>query len=232
MLRYTCRYATIEDNMSSCQSSKRGRIIGMMEAVWLAQQLSHQLGHSDLTLVLRDEFRFNLNSDDNRVCVWRSRRNERFNPAFGLQQQGGNGMVWDGIAYDTRSHLILIHAIIKAQWYVHEILQPHVLPLISGLPRAIFKQDIVRHHNKYTTRLAPPHYHLPRPARFPDLSPIEHNWDNLRRQVVQPTSLVELEARLQLLWNEMSQDTMRRLNVSMPSRIASCIHAGGGPTEY
>ncbi|GFV82038.1 uncharacterized protein TNCV_3152361 [Trichonephila clavipes] len=33
-----------------------------------------------------------------------------------------------------------------AQWYVHDILQPHVLILMQRLPRAIFQQDNVRPH--------------------------------------------------------------------------------------
>ncbi|GFU08010.1 hypothetical protein TNCV_1527541 [Trichonephila clavipes] len=33
-----------------------------------------------------------------------------------------------------------------AQRYVHDILQPRVLPLIQRLPEAIFQQDIARPH--------------------------------------------------------------------------------------
>ncbi|GFV76160.1 uncharacterized protein TNCV_4672491 [Trichonephila clavipes] len=32
-----------------------------------------------------------------------------------------------------------------AQWYVHDILQPHVLPLFQRLPGAIFQPDSARH---------------------------------------------------------------------------------------
>ncbi|GFX79750.1 hypothetical protein TNCV_2746691 [Trichonephila clavipes] len=38
-------------------------------------------------------------------------------------------IVWGTIAYDTQSPLILIHGTITGQWFVHDILQPHVLPL-------------------------------------------------------------------------------------------------------
>ncbi|GFW16888.1 transposable element Tcb2 transposase [Trichonephila clavipes] len=43
---------------------------------------------------------------------------------------------------------------------------------------------------------------LPWPTRSPDLSPVKHIWDILKQQVGQLTSLVELEPRLQQLWNE------------------------------
>ncbi|GFT67501.1 transposable element Tcb1 transposase [Trichonephila clavipes] len=56
------------------------------------------------------------------------------------------------------------------------------------------------------------------PARSPDLSPIEHIWNHLGRQVGHPTSWKELEARLQQILNEMSQDIIQNLYASMPDR--------------
>ncbi|GFT06486.1 transposable element Tcb2 transposase [Trichonephila clavipes] len=66
------------------------------------------------------------------------------------------------------------------QRYVYDILQPHVLPLMQRLPRAIFQQDNAR---PYTARVSQDCLHtvttLLWPARSPDLSPIEHIWDHL-----------------------------------------------------
>ncbi|GFW84275.1 transposable element Tcb2 transposase [Trichonephila clavipes] len=73
---------------------------------------------------------------------------------------------------------------------------------------------------------------LPWPARFPDLSPIKHIWDHLERRVWHLTSLNELEARLQKIWNERFQDIIQNLYASMPDCIASCIRASGGSTGY
>ncbi|GFX81363.1 transposable element Tcb2 transposase [Trichonephila clavipes] len=53
-------------------------------------------------------------------------------------------MVWGAIAYNTWSPLIVIRGTMTAQRYVHDILQPHVLPLMQWLPGAIFQQDNVR----------------------------------------------------------------------------------------
>ncbi|GFU08431.1 transposable element Tcb2 transposase [Trichonephila clavipes] len=58
----------------------------------------------------------------------------------------------------------------------------------------------------------------------------EHIWDHLGWRVGHPTSLKELEARLQQIWNEMSQDIIQNLYASMPDRIASRIRARGGST--
>ncbi|GFW70926.1 transposable element Tcb1 transposase [Trichonephila clavipes] len=116
-----------------------------------------------------------------------------------------------------------------SQGYVHDILQPHVLPLRQRLSGTIFQQDNAWPHTArglqdclrtLTT--------LPWPAPSRDLSPIEHIWDHLVRLVGHPTRLNELEGRLQQISNEMSQDIIQNLYASMPDRIASCIRARGG----
>ncbi|GFX42300.1 transposable element Tcb1 transposase [Trichonephila clavipes] len=108
-----------------------------------------------------------------------------------------------------------------SQRYVHDILQPHVLPLMQRLPGAIFQQDNARPHMARVLTT------LPWPARSPDLFPIKHIWHHLGWRVGHPTSLNELEARLQKIWKEMSQDIIQNLYASMPDHIASCIRARG-----
>ncbi|GFV72107.1 transposable element Tcb1 transposase [Trichonephila clavipes] len=175
-----------------------------------------------------DESRFNLGSDDNRVCVWRPQV-ERLNPVFALQRHTtptAGVMVWGAISYNTRSPLVLILGSMTAQRYVHAILQSHVLPLVQRLPGAIFLPDTARPH---TAKMSQDCLHtvstFPWPAQSPDLFPIEHIWDHLEWRVGHPTSLNELEARLHQMWNEMSQDIIHSLHATMPDRIASCIRA-------
>ncbi|GFT88774.1 transposable element Tcb2 transposase [Trichonephila clavipes] len=80
-----------------------------------------------------------------------------------------------------------------AQWYVHDILQPHVLPLTQRLPGAIFQQDNAW---PYTTRVSQDCLStvttLPWPARSPHSSTIENIWDHLGWRVGHPTNLNEL----------------------------------------
>ncbi|GFW46208.1 transposable element Tcb1 transposase [Trichonephila clavipes] len=120
-----------------------------------------------------------------------------------------------------------------AQRYVRDILQPHVLLLMQPLPGANFQQN---NDQPYTPSVSQNCLHtvttLPWPCRSPDLSPIKHIWDHLGRRVGYPTSLNELEARLQQIWNEISQDIMQNLYVSMSDCIASCIRGRGGATGY
>ncbi|GFV91207.1 uncharacterized protein TNCV_897281 [Trichonephila clavipes] len=75
---------------------------------------------------------YELSFHGNRICVWRPLGEVQWHtfPTAGV-------MVWGVIAYDTRSPLILIHGKMPAQWYVHDILLPNVLPLMAGLTGAI-----------------------------------------------------------------------------------------------
>ncbi|GFW90996.1 transposable element Tcb2 transposase [Trichonephila clavipes] len=159
-----------------------------------------------------DESRFNMNSDGNRVRVWRP-RGKRIKPTFALQR-----------------HTTPTADVMR---YAYGILQPHVYLLKQRLPGALFHQDYAQPHTArvsqdcvlYVTT-------LPWPARSPNLSPLEHIWDHLGRRVRHSTSLNELEARLQQIWNVMSQDITQSLYTSMTGRIATCIRARECSTWY
>ncbi|GBM11594.1 hypothetical protein AVEN_180144-1 [Araneus ventricosus] len=67
--------------------------------------------------------------------------------------------------------------------YVDNILRPHLGPFLNGLPGAIFQQDNARPHTARVAQDFLRHVQiLPWPARSSDLSPIEHVWDQLKRQ--------------------------------------------------
>ncbi|GFW79564.1 transposable element Tcb2 transposase [Trichonephila clavipes] len=142
-------------------------------------------------------------------------------------------MVWGAIAYDSRSTSIVMRGTLTGQRYVDDILPPHVGPFLNGLPGAIFQQDNVRPH---TGRVAQdflrPFQTLPLPARSPDLSPVEHVGDQLKRQMSSCHSVHDLELAVQDLWAHLPQDNIRCLINSMPDRVAASIAAGGGPTRY
>ncbi|GFV38692.1 transposable element Tcb2 transposase [Trichonephila clavipes] len=108
-----------------------------------------------------------------------------------------------------------------AEWFVHDIRELHVLPLMQRVPEGIFEQDSDR---PLTARASQGCLRtvtiLPWPALSPDLFPIEHIWDYLERQVAHPTSFIELEASLLQTWNELSPDIMQNMYASMPDRFA------------
>ncbi|GFV21249.1 transposable element Tcb1 transposase [Trichonephila clavipes] len=114
-----------------------------------------------------------------------------------------------------------------AHRYVHDILHSNVLPLMQRLLGAIFQQVNAQPYTEGVSRNC---LHtvttLLWTALSPDLSQIEHIWDHLGRRVGHPTSLNE--AKLQQIWNEMSQDIIWNLYASMPDRIAWCFRTTVG----
>ncbi|GFV64509.1 DDE_3 domain-containing protein [Trichonephila clavipes] len=120
---------------------------------------------------------------------------------------------------------------LMGQRYVDDILRPHVGPFLNCLSGAIFQQDNAPPH---TATVAQDFYFqtLPWPARSPDLSPVEHVWDQLKQQMPSCHSLHDLELAVQDLWTHLPQDLIRCLINSMPDRVAACIAGGGGPTRY
>ncbi|GFV15491.1 transposable element Tcb2 transposase [Trichonephila clavipes] len=127
-------------------------------------------------VIFSDESIFNLSSDHNRVHVWKP-RGECLNPAFALQQHTAptaGVMVWGAIAFNTRSPLVLIRGTTITQWYVHDILQSHLFPLMPRLPEEIFQQDNARPHTgRVSQDCLCTVTTLPWPARSLDFSPIK-----------------------------------------------------------
>ncbi|GFW17907.1 transposable element Tc1 transposase [Trichonephila clavipes] len=168
--------------------------------------------------------------DDNRVRVWR-RPGERYNSPYTVLRHTARTagvMVQRAIAYDSWSTLNVMRRTLTGQRYVDYILRPHVGPFLNGLPGAIFQQDNARPHTARVVQDFLRHFQtLPWPARSPDLSPVEHVWDQLKRQMPSCHSVHDLELAVQDLWAHLPQDNIRCLINSMPDRVAACIAAGG-----
>ncbi|GFW77074.1 HTH_Tnp_Tc3_2 domain-containing protein [Trichonephila clavipes] len=64
------------------------------------------------------------------------------------------------------------------------------------------------------------------PSSPPDLSPVEHAWDQLKRQMPACHYVHDLEFAVQDLWAHLPQDNMRCLINSMQDRGVACIAAG------
>lgn len=186
-------------------------------------------------VIFSDESRFSLSADDQRTRVWR-RRGQRSDPAFVIErhtaiQQGVT--VWGAICWDTRSPLVILQGTMTARSYVDDILTPVVLPMLSSRLGAIYQQDNARPHTARLSQQRLQGYDvLPWPARSPDLSPIEHVWDTLGRQLQPSQNTGELTAQLQRLWHDLPQGTIGDLIDSMPNRVSACIAARGGFTTY
>ncbi|GFW04957.1 transposable element Tcb2 transposase [Trichonephila clavipes] len=187
-------------------------------------------------VVLNDESRFFLGTDDNLVRVWRL-PGERYNsPSHNVLRHTARTagvMVWMAIAYDSRFILIVMRRTITGQRYVDDILRPHVGPFLNGLPGAIFQQDNARPHTAKVAQDFLRHFQtLPWPSRSPDLSSVEPVWDQLKQQMPSCHYVHDLELAVQDLGAHLPQDNIRCLINSMTDRVATFIAVGGGPTRY
>ena len=74
------------------------------------------------------------------------------------------------------------------------------------------------------------------PAQFPDLSPIEHVWEYLKKKLseyeVEPNGILELWECVEVEWEKIPEDLCMRLIESMPRHVAAVIKAKGGYTKY
>ncbi|GFS82549.1 transposable element Tcb1 transposase [Trichonephila clavipes] len=161
--------------------------------------------------------------------MWKSQIGKRFclvmNPGFVLGTDDNRVRVWrrPGERYNS-PHTVLRHIAHTAGVMVWRDIaydSRSTLIVMRGTltgQRAV--DDILRPHT------------LPWPARSLDLSPLEHVWDRLKRQMPSCQSVHDLELAVKDLWAHLPQDNIRCLINSMADRVAACIAAGGGPTRY
>jgi len=150
-------------------------------------------------------------------------------------------MMWAGITSDGRTALVYIPPLgMTADWYVAEILEPHVVLFIEGAGRDItLQQDNARPH---VARVTLEYLHamgieiLEWSANSSDLNVIEHLWDELIRRVQkrprQPQTLQELREALLEEWDNIPQDVIRKLVESMRDRCEVVIAANGRVTLF
>jgi hypothetical protein len=73
-------------------------------------------------------------------------------------------------------------------------------------------------------------------SQSPDLNPIKHLWEHLKRRlnsyVTHLTSIHELVERIDKEWNNIDPKVCQDLIASMPRRLAAVIRAKGGSTKY
>ena len=194
------------------------------------------------TTVFSDESRFCVYHHDGRQRVWR-RRGEQYAQCCILQHDRWGGpsvMVWAGISANYRTPLVIIRGNLTAARYINEVLQPTLIPFLTTHPAIqTFQQDNARPHTARVMAGFLERNHvdvLPWPAYSPDLSPIEHLWDQLGRRIARrdprPGNRDQLVAALQEEWANIPQDNIRRLVRSMRRRCTACINARGGHTPY
>lgn len=194
-------------------------------------------------VLFTDECRVALRVPDGRERVYR-RRGERFLPITTRQTvsyQGGSVMLWGGVCSEARTELVFVNHRLTATRYIEEILENHVMPFrgFIGQDDFLLMHDNARAHVARSVESyldAVGIRRLQWPARSPDMNPIEHVWDMLKRRVRAlphpPETLRDLKSALTVVWEEIPQEEIKNILQSMPERMQAVIAARGGNTRY
>ncbi len=233
-------------------SSRRQHRVPLQSAKNRKQRLQFTQAHKNWTIedwknvAWSDESRFLLRHSDGRVRIWR-KEHESMDPSclvWMVQVGGGGGVLVCGIfSWYTLGPLIPIDHRLNATAYP-SIVADHVHPFMTTVypsSDGYFQQDnapchqaqiisdwFLEHDNEFTLLKWPP--------QSPDLNPIEHLLDVVKREIrimdVQPTNLQQLCDAIMSIWTKISEECFQHLVESMPWKIKAVLKAKGGPTQY
>ena len=155
---------------------------------------------------------------------------------------GGSLMMWGCMTAQGVDFACKIDGGMDATLYKN-ILQDEFLQTLEfykmNRDSIIFKQD---NDPKHTSKIARKCFEdnrielLEWPAQSPDLNPIEHLWQHLKRQLAtyesEPVSMHELWERVEKEWEKIPVEVCINLIESMPRRVAAVLKAKGGHTKY
>ena len=195
-------------------------------------------------LVWSDETKINCLGSDGRKWVWKK-------PGEALTERlvektlkfgGGSVMIWGCMLWDGPGFACKIDGKMDGDLYV-KILDEELTQSINyyGYTKddIIFQQD---NDPKHTCKKAKEWFDdheynvMVWPANSPDLNPIEHLWEHLKRQLAgyeqSPKGVLELWERIEKEWNAIPAPTCQTLIESMPRRVEAVLKAKGGYTKY
>ena len=206
---------------------------------WVTAQAPIRFPMRQWRRVFTDESQFTLFRADGRRRLYR-RRGERFADACVFDRDrygGGSVMVWGGISHGVKSPLIVLPGNLTAVRYRDGILRPVAVPLVQQ-HQMTFQHDNARPHVARVCQdflannnIVP----LDLPPYSPDLSPIEHLWDELDRRIRRrrntSNTLGQLRTALLEEWKNIPMRKINALVNSMQNRIRAVINARGGHTR-
>lgn len=217
-----------------------------MSRLQFARQHSRWTQRHWSQVLFSDETKIMLHGNDGRRKVYR-RQGERFVQCCieeKVSYGGGSWTVWGGISAAGKTALEFVSGprmpSLNADRYIRQCLETHVMPYAEFVgPNFIFMHDNARPHTAGIVR----NYLqdvgitvMEWPSRSPDMNPIEHLWDELKRRVrarhPAPQTLQELKTAIEEEWENIPQHVILTLINSMPNRMNAVINALGGNTSY
>nr|CAH7715291.1 unnamed protein product [Callosobruchus chinensis] len=190
-------------------------------------------------VLLLDESRFGLVSDDYRERVWRERGGQnRLATAIGVAPyRGGTQMLWGGIRFNGRMQLIYIPGTMTGAYYLQNIINAIVQPLRNEIgDQFIFMDDNARPHRTRAVQQALETETLQDWNGRQSPLTEEHVWDYVSRAIFSrnnpPRSTQELLVAATEEWDNIPQEVINNLIIGMLRRVDALVRSRGGYTKY
>ena len=180
-------------------------------------------------------------SSDGKCTVWRKSGTslDIKNCVPTIKHGGGSIMVWGCFSYNGVGKLHFIDGTMDRFQYKRILVENleasrEMLDLMDDFT---FQQDNdPKHKSQYVQDFFEENAIklLEWPSKLPDLNPIEHLWDYLKREVKKqtPRSRSDLRAKIESMWYAIPKEYYQKLIDSMPKGIEAVVRAKGGCTGY
>jgi len=194
-------------------------------------------------VVWSDETKINIRGSDGRQRTLRKngQQLQDHDVIPTVKHGGGSIMVWGCMLSSGVGYLCRVDGGLNSEMY-QNILKDELMKTLDwyGLDKSeiTFQQDNASSHTaKSTDKWFKDNgiKVLSWPSQSPDLNPIEHLWDHLKRRLQdfpRPNNADELWEQVQAIWNDISPSTCASLSSSMIMRLEAVRKSKGGYTTY
>jgi transposase len=192
-------------------------------------------------------------SNESRIELWQGSRDrhvrrtklERFHPdcvAPTMKHGGGSLMMWACFRWNKLGPIIVVDGTMDSQKYI-DMLENQLYPFWKKTKRCIpslwFQDDGAPCHRSNSVKnwkIDNGIKALPWPAQSPDLNPIEHLWNIVKRNIQKrrplPKNSEQLREAIYEEWSLIDELILKKLVSSMPSRIQYVIRRKGYQSKY